>query len=61
LKGITTADDAKKAIEHGVDAIYLSNHGGRQLDGAPSGFETALEMYVLVNPAYLNMEHLLTN
>ncbi|KAH7471924.1 hypothetical protein FOMA001_g13245 [Fusarium oxysporum f. sp. matthiolae] len=45
LKGITTADDAKKAIEHGVDAIYLSNHGGRQLDGAPSGFETALEIF----------------
>ncbi|KAK2669943.1 FMN-dependent dehydrogenase [Fusarium oxysporum f. sp. vasinfectum] len=45
LKGITTADDAKKAIEHGVDAIYLSIHGGRQLDGAPSGFETALEIF----------------
>ncbi|RKK21202.1 hypothetical protein BFJ67_g17407 [Fusarium oxysporum f. sp. cepae] len=45
LKGITTADDAKKAIEHGFDAIYLSNHGGRQLDGAPSGFETALEIF----------------
>ncbi|KAF5007930.1 hypothetical protein FDECE_5846 [Fusarium decemcellulare] len=45
LKGITTVDDAKKAIQHGVDAIYLSNHGGRQLDGAPSGFETALEIF----------------
>ncbi|KAM5527105.1 cytochrome mitochondrial precursor [Fusarium oxysporum f. sp. phaseoli] len=45
LKGITTVDDAKKAIEHSVNAIYLSNHGGRQLDGASSGFETALEIF----------------
>ena len=32
LKGIATAEDAKLAIEHGVDWIYVSNHGGRQLD-----------------------------
>jgi glycolate oxidase len=32
LKGIATAADTKKAIERGVDIIYLSNHGGRQLD-----------------------------
>jgi isopentenyl diphosphate isomerase/L-lactate dehydrogenase-like FMN-dependent dehydrogenase len=32
LKGIATAEDAKIAIEHGVDWIYVSNHGGRQLD-----------------------------
>ena len=32
LKGIGTAEDAKIALEHGVDAIYVSNHGGRQLD-----------------------------
>jgi isopentenyl diphosphate isomerase/L-lactate dehydrogenase-like FMN-dependent dehydrogenase len=32
LKGIGTAEDAKLALEHGVDAIYVSNHGGRQLD-----------------------------
>lgn len=44
LKGITTVEDARAAVEHGVAAIYLSNHGARQLDGAPSGFETALEM-----------------
>jgi len=36
LKGILTAEDARLAIEHGVDAIVVSNHGGRQLDGAPS-------------------------
>jgi isopentenyl diphosphate isomerase/L-lactate dehydrogenase-like FMN-dependent dehydrogenase len=32
LKGIATAEDAKIAIDHGVEWIYLSNHGGRQLD-----------------------------
>lgn len=36
VKGIQTVADAKLAVEHGVDAIVLSNHGGRQLDGAPS-------------------------
>lgn len=44
LKGITSVEDAKAAVEHGVAAIYLSNHGARQLDGSPSGFEVALEM-----------------
>ncbi|MFI5529967.1 alpha-hydroxy acid oxidase [Kitasatospora sp. NPDC051853] len=34
LKGILTAEDARLAAEHGVDAIVVSNHGGRQLDGA---------------------------
>jgi len=32
LKGIATAADAKLAVEHGVDMVYISNHGGRQLD-----------------------------
>ena len=32
LKGIQTAEDAALAVEHGVDAVYVSNHGGRQLD-----------------------------
>jgi 4-hydroxymandelate oxidase len=34
LKGILTAQDALLAVEHGVDALVVSNHGGRQLDGA---------------------------
>lgn len=34
LKGVTHPDDAIVAIEHGVDGIIVSNHGGRQLDGA---------------------------
>ena len=32
LKGIATAEDAHIAVEHGVDMVYVSNHGGRQLD-----------------------------
>ena len=32
LKGIATAEDAALAVEHGVDVIWVSNHGGRQLD-----------------------------
>ena len=36
LKGILSPEDAKIAIERGVDGIAVSNHGGRQLDGAPA-------------------------
>jgi L-lactate dehydrogenase (cytochrome) len=36
VKGIMDADDARMAIAAGADAILVSNHGGRQLDGAPS-------------------------
>jgi isopentenyl diphosphate isomerase/L-lactate dehydrogenase-like FMN-dependent dehydrogenase len=36
LKGIMDAEDAELAVQHGADAIVVSNHGGRQLDGAPS-------------------------
>jgi L-lactate dehydrogenase (cytochrome) len=36
IKGIQCVDDAVLAAEHGVDAIALSNHGGRQLDSAPT-------------------------
>jgi glycolate oxidase len=34
LKGIATAEDAEIAVAHGVDVVYVSNHGGRQLDHA---------------------------
>jgi 4-hydroxymandelate oxidase len=33
IKGILTADDARRAVDHGAAAIVVSNHGGRQLDG----------------------------
>jgi L-lactate dehydrogenase (cytochrome) len=36
VKGVLDAEDARLAAEHGVDALVVSNHGGRQLDSAPS-------------------------
>jgi isopentenyl diphosphate isomerase/L-lactate dehydrogenase-like FMN-dependent dehydrogenase len=39
LKGIMDVEDAKLAVQHGADAIVVSNHGGRQLDGAPSSID----------------------
>jgi L-lactate dehydrogenase (cytochrome) len=36
LKGVMDADDARRAVASGADALIVSNHGGRQLDGAPS-------------------------
>ncbi len=39
LKGIQEVDDAKRAVDSGADALIVSNHGGRQLDGAPSSIK----------------------
>jgi len=39
LKGVLRADDAVRAVECGADGVILSNHGGRQLDGAISGMD----------------------
>jgi L-lactate dehydrogenase (cytochrome) len=36
IKGILTVEDARLAMDHGADGISVSNHGGRQLDGAPA-------------------------
>ena len=44
VKGIQTVADAVLAVEHGVDAVILSNHGGRQLDGAPAPFDLVPEV-----------------
>lgn len=44
LKGILCAEDARLALEHGVDAIIVSNHGGRQLDGVPAALEVLEEI-----------------
>jgi isopentenyl diphosphate isomerase/L-lactate dehydrogenase-like FMN-dependent dehydrogenase len=44
LKGIQTAEDASLACEHGVDAIVVSNHGGRQLDAVAATAELLPEV-----------------
>jgi L-lactate dehydrogenase (cytochrome) len=40
IKGISSVDDAKRAVEIGASAVMLSNHGGRQLDGVPAVIDT---------------------
>ncbi|KAG9197828.1 hypothetical protein G6514_000816 [Epicoccum nigrum] len=44
LKGIQTVEDAHRAISHGMDGIIVSNHGGRQLDGAIASLDALAEI-----------------
>ena len=48
LKGILTAEDARLAVEHGVDAIVVSNHGARQLDRVPATVDVLAEVVAAV-------------
>jgi L-lactate dehydrogenase (cytochrome) len=49
LKGVMEVEDAERAVSSGADAIVVSNHGGRQLDGAPSSISVLAEMAAAVN------------
>ena len=49
VKGIQHPDDAEIAIAAGADAIWVSNHGGRQLDGAPASIEVLSDIAKRVN------------
>ncbi|HKN62824.1 MAG TPA: alpha-hydroxy acid oxidase [Gaiellaceae bacterium] len=44
LKGVVTAEDAELAVEHGAEAVIVSNHGGRQLDGVPATLDALPEV-----------------
>ena len=44
VKGVLTADDARMALERGVDGIIVSNHGGRQVDGAVAALDALVEV-----------------
>src|SRR5262249_8473971 len=44
LKGIATAEDTRIALEHGIEGIYVSNHGGRQLDHGKGGLTVLPEV-----------------
>ena len=44
LKGIASAEDARLAVEHGTDVVYVSNHGGRQLDHAQASIDVLPEV-----------------
>jgi L-lactate dehydrogenase (cytochrome) len=52
VKGILRGDDALLAIEHGVHGIVVSNHGGRQVDGAVAALDALVEVREAVGPAY---------
>ncbi len=49
IKGIATAEDAHIAVDHGVDWIYVSNHGGRQLDHGRGAMHVLPEIVAAVN------------
>jgi len=48
-KGVLTGDDARRAVDEGVAAISVSNHGGRQLDGDPASLRALPEVVKAVN------------
>jgi len=49
IKGVHTADDARQAIDHGADAVVVSNHGGRQLDGVSATIRVLPEVIAAVD------------
>ena len=44
VKGVLTAEDARRALEHGIDGVVVSNHGGRQVDGAVAALDALVEV-----------------
>ncbi|KAI1362405.1 FMN-dependent dehydrogenase [Xylaria arbuscula] len=56
LKGITNVHEAREAVANGVPAIYLSNHGGRQLETSPSALEVAHEFYLQAPEIFQQIE-----
>jgi 4-hydroxymandelate oxidase len=49
LKGIMTAEDARIAVDHGVDGVIVSNHGARQLDRVPATLDVLAEVVAAVD------------
>ena len=49
VKGVATAEDARLSVEHGADVVYVSNHGGRQLDHAQGTIEVLPEVVAAVD------------
>jgi lactate 2-monooxygenase len=52
LKGILTAEDAVRARDAGIDGVVVSNHGGRQVDGAVAALDALVEVREAVGPDY---------
>lgn len=49
VKGLVTAEDARLAVEHGASGVVVSNHGGRQLDGAVASLDALPEVVAAVD------------
>lgn len=49
VKGVLAGEDARRAVDHGADGIIVSNHGGRQLDGAVSSIRALPEVAAAVD------------
>jgi len=56
LKGIMSADDVRLALEHGLDGVVLSNHGGRNLDTSPPALLVLLEIHARF-PEIISQHH----
>jgi lactate 2-monooxygenase len=50
VKGVLAAEDATLALEHGADGVIVSNHGGRQVDGAVAALDAFVEVRAAVGP-----------
>ena len=55
VKGIQTAEDAVLAVENGVDGIWVSNHGARQLDTVPATIDILYEVVQAVDPKHTEL------
>ena len=49
VKGVLTGDDARRAVDHGAEALVVSNHGGRQLDGVAATIRALPEVVAATN------------
>jgi lactate 2-monooxygenase len=56
VKGVLTAEDATIALQHGVDGIAVSNHGGRQVDGSVAALDALVEIRDALPEAVLLMD-----
>jgi len=56
VKGVLTEEDAREALAHGVDGIIVSNHGGRQVDGAVAALDALVEVREALPDAVVLMD-----
>ena len=56
VKGVLTAEDARRALDHGVDGVIVSNHGGRQVDGAVASLDALVEVHKELPEAVVLMD-----